>query len=778
MPFVDDLNRILRDHEGYTGDGHGGNGALPIGDRSTARKPISKRDLREILLQMAQTMGDPSALQDILDELDGKADLANSGAFFTSRAAMVSAGQSALPGSKALAFHPDGDWLVVRGFGASADDPLFPEPGPRWGILMRVPSDAITAALQSALDGKASQTALDDEAQAREAGDTASRDRANHTGTQPIDTVEGLEDDLEAKQELIEQTEAVANRADGRALVLSREGLSSRPEYDPFSVGNASGLLMGFHAIRQVLDLGFPLAFGDGSAQVTGGDAHYVLSIEDEQGNPVLAVTRGGEVLLPDGGSSAGDPDGFAATRAANELPVSDDAAQIATRQFDGAREIHIGPPFLGLTYESAAPGAGVEVGYMPRIASAGIRLLHDDAYIRSQLGFAGRSGNRLRRSPGVNTIVRCTKIGASVIAEVLAGSVIEDTHNPIRDRSIVFAGQSHYQVGFFQGLPCGILDGLGDLRFRAQGAWVSPPLDWTPHLIQGATGASAVSSLSKPDNCWWMHDTQTDGPALTTFKAKVQDALTAGQPVPEDIFWAQAGAETMPLVTGQITLQQYWDDLNALFAEIRGWLIGLGASNPQVYVSMPGPREDEIGKVRERGYAGVRWTYLRFIDEHPWAHYVPEMYDVPGVYLDLHKSMLGSYTMGYRIARTIANVRGGQNLSLGPQISAVGLENNNRTVRLSISGSSVRMPSNPAAPWIIPAGGVATDAPVPVTRVRVEGTDLVVDTAQDLTGCRVMHPYGATGDYRGDTVIYDLADIHVKMPGLPLRSYVSAPLS
>ena len=44
------VNLILRDHQGFTGDGHGGVGDLPIGDRSTARKPIEKRDLREVML--------------------------------------------------------------------------------------------------------------------------------------------------------------------------------------------------------------------------------------------------------------------------------------------------------------------------------------------------------------------------------------------------------------------------------------------------------------------------------------------------------------------------------------------------------------------------------------------------------------------------------------------------------------------------------------------------------------------------------------------------------
>lgn len=44
------VNRVLRDHEGYTGDGRGGVGELPVGDRSTARKAIDKRDLRAVFL--------------------------------------------------------------------------------------------------------------------------------------------------------------------------------------------------------------------------------------------------------------------------------------------------------------------------------------------------------------------------------------------------------------------------------------------------------------------------------------------------------------------------------------------------------------------------------------------------------------------------------------------------------------------------------------------------------------------------------------------------------
>lgn len=56
--FEEKINRILRDHEGY--DGNGGTGALPVGDRSTAQRPISKRDLREALKGFADVDGNAS----------------------------------------------------------------------------------------------------------------------------------------------------------------------------------------------------------------------------------------------------------------------------------------------------------------------------------------------------------------------------------------------------------------------------------------------------------------------------------------------------------------------------------------------------------------------------------------------------------------------------------------------------------------------------------------------------------------------------------------------
>ncbi|WP_139291286.1 hypothetical protein [Paracoccus sp. SM22M-07] len=65
MPTFEELVHLnLRDHQGYTGDGQGGDGALPVGDTSTARKPIDKRDLRTLLL------APQAAVQSALDAAD------------------------------------------------------------------------------------------------------------------------------------------------------------------------------------------------------------------------------------------------------------------------------------------------------------------------------------------------------------------------------------------------------------------------------------------------------------------------------------------------------------------------------------------------------------------------------------------------------------------------------------------------------------------------------------------------------------------------------------
>lgn len=97
-------------------------------------EPVDKADVRSLW----------SSVDEIVNGLLGKADLANSGRFFTSRAAAVSIGQSALPGTLGLIMTVEDGWLAVRSFSNAADDPLFGTQ-PSWGVALRAPNAATLA---------------------------------------------------------------------------------------------------------------------------------------------------------------------------------------------------------------------------------------------------------------------------------------------------------------------------------------------------------------------------------------------------------------------------------------------------------------------------------------------------------------------------------------------------------------------------------------------------------------------------------------------------------
>lgn len=112
------MNRILRDHVGYAGDGQGGAGALPVGDRSTSIKPIDKRDLREVFVPLAESADD---LRDAADgaaadraAADASASIADTRASQASLAAQA-AGAPLFPSvSAGAAATSDGEVFMVQ----------------------------------------------------------------------------------------------------------------------------------------------------------------------------------------------------------------------------------------------------------------------------------------------------------------------------------------------------------------------------------------------------------------------------------------------------------------------------------------------------------------------------------------------------------------------------------------------------------------------------------------------------------------------------------------
>lgn len=98
---------------------------------------------------LAAEIADRIAADDALRA--SKADLQNSGKFFTSRDAAVAAGQANLPGNLSMIVTVEGDWIVFRSFNNTSDDPLFPTQ-PSWGVARRAPNQPVITAIQSDLD--------------------------------------------------------------------------------------------------------------------------------------------------------------------------------------------------------------------------------------------------------------------------------------------------------------------------------------------------------------------------------------------------------------------------------------------------------------------------------------------------------------------------------------------------------------------------------------------------------------------------------------------------
>ena len=145
MATLTEIQTYTRDFQRFTGDGlpdEPVGAPLPVGDPASGIYHPSKAEIRRMLILVLQAIGDPDALDQILDQLFGKADLQNSTSSFTDRAKAVARGQENLPVNIGMILTREGDHLAIRGALASADDPLF-DTSPFWGVIIRVPGSAL-----------------------------------------------------------------------------------------------------------------------------------------------------------------------------------------------------------------------------------------------------------------------------------------------------------------------------------------------------------------------------------------------------------------------------------------------------------------------------------------------------------------------------------------------------------------------------------------------------------------------------------------------------------
>lgn len=124
MPLLDDIQRVWRRFQRYTGDGLPNQPVgHPLSSGGDPRPGIfnpDKTEIQDLLIAIAQSLGDPSALASILTQLDGKAGLANAGKSFRSRADAVAFGQANLLATLGTITVFEDNALVTRAPGPSS----------------------------------------------------------------------------------------------------------------------------------------------------------------------------------------------------------------------------------------------------------------------------------------------------------------------------------------------------------------------------------------------------------------------------------------------------------------------------------------------------------------------------------------------------------------------------------------------------------------------------------------------------------------------------------
>ena len=415
---------------------------------------------------------------------------------------------------------------------------------------------------------------------------------------------------------------------------------------------------------------------------------------------------------------------------------------------------------------------------------------------------FVGTAHNSLGLTIG--GAVRVTRVSDYILAEPLAGTPTFSTiTHPVMEITILQAGQSQHVQGHQYGLIGGFSEGSRDVDWMNKGT-----LDQSRFWINGATGGTALlrDSLdtntdpeANPDAWWYDDDFETDGPALLNCYAQIDAAIALGQPVPEVVFWAQGESDAGALQTASngVTQARYAAAINVVLTKIRNYLIAEGASNPQFIVTMLGSWD---GSALRFSTGAIRRSYIEFCAATAWAHQGPEMFDLPRFYRQIHMNEMGNYVHGKRLLRHYANVfiqAIDNQYPEGPVcgVAVPGADGRSVTIPITSGGAEVvNYPRGDVAQFIsigvnqnieggAPFGFAIINTDTRAARrinAEISGDNIILRTDVTLTANdRVFFPAGYMPEKARFQFIWDnQLDRRTNTPGLPLRSYVSAPLA
>ncbi|MEL7281341.1 MAG: hypothetical protein AAGK79_13360 [Pseudomonadota bacterium] len=424
--------------------------------------------------------------------------------------------------------------------------------------------------------------------------------------------------------------------------------------------------------------------------------------------------------------------------------------------------------------------GSGATLDVSEMINGTAVDIVAPDGActIYSKDGWQHANADRELTLP-INGAIRVSKIGGNedkglVVFEGVGTTTSTATGSVlVHTRSALLAGQSQRVQYFSNSGVCGFVRGLDDLG-------ETPSI----HFISGATGSTAIDLRGDGSgtNYWWDAEANAgagdDGPALTTCLAAVDTATGEGQPTPDFILWAQGEGDFRALESGTYTVASYVDSIKKVFDRI----LTKCASGAKFYIVPLGSREDET---EDKGAAAVREAYLQVIADRSDCFLSAEMYDLPRGSHEVHLTHKGTYILGKREARVFDNEDNSGTNNLGPVLNTATLSNGGKTVTLSFTSSEgLEMPVGVQSatdlhgptPWgfgVIASGeSAAENDPIHVDGV-VSGNQVVLNAAVDMTGCKLIYPYGLVPDARLGNFVRD-KEWFGDLPGFPLRTFIT----
>lgn len=640
MPILDDINEKLRDFVAFNSQN-----PLPTGDPTSGVFNPSKRDLRDLLLLIAQTQGDPDALQAVLDNTVLRTTTTNALAN-----TVVTEPVGSFDGLT------DNMLLEVRFAAANAAPPVlkvgFEPTYPIYDAYgAPLPRGAVSAGETAQLVFKATP-----------APHFRLYKQAYKTGVMQLMTSRSrLEEAATAGATLGDDALYVAGfgaAGDGGHCLMSRQS-------QVFRTAAGFGIVMDPSVPRKAFGLGM------------------ITSLEVEQPAPTSDGWRTAKARFQDDTTRVLSPTGLTFLNGADfeRLHSIRPTADGQTAELD-ASTIPNNRPYkitslarTGATFViDGGPGAIWE-------AEGGGRYLVCQA--GATIEFIKVEQNRL-------------------YVTALRGGTVTSTNTftrAVRGLSVLLAGQSILRQAFGAGDGAGAFFDRNAALFSGQ----------TTNFINVALGGSGICERDIGTSDYWVNMTNpaspSDGPLLTAAAAVIASRdgdLT--QPQISAILWDQ-GQTSAGLVdatdapNANFTRQMYTDASVYALNRLRAMV---GGSPTVIFQRLGRARRPVVSDLR---WQAIREAQRDVVAAVSGAVLGPETWDLP--YKDnLHPDSWGQFNEGVRLAEALATVRGAAGLTGPLTINTVTYSTAGRYIDAALNGSPLRFP-DPAGFVVMNAAGV-----------------------------------------------------------------------